>query len=133
MSQQTLWYMEEDPVEAAAAMVSVARAEWAAQGQQRMRIAEDCLALYMGSARHSLTGTTNPMAVLGLVDESSSYNVVQAIVDTKVNHTLRNQIRPMFVTEGGDSELREKSEAMQEAADGIASAPACASSITCSN
>ncbi|HVJ13845.1 MAG TPA: hypothetical protein VM686_00330, partial [Polyangiaceae bacterium] len=120
MSQQTLWYMEEDPVEAAAAMVSVARAEWAAQGQQRMRIAEDCLALYMGSARHSLTGATNPMAVLGLVDESSSYNVVQAIVDTKVNHTLRNQIRPMFVTEGGDSELREKAEAMQEAADGIA-------------
>jgi hypothetical protein len=117
---EPLWYQEEDKVSSAARMLSVARSEWAAQGQQRLRIAEDCLALYMGSARHTLTGSTNPMAVLGLVDEASSYNVVQAIVDTKVNHTLRNQIRPMFVTEGGDSEMREKAQAMQEAADGIA-------------
>jgi hypothetical protein len=117
---EKLWYMEDDEVAAAARMVSVARAEWAAQGQQRMRLAEDSLALYMGSTRHTLTGTTNPLSMLGLVEESSSYNVVQAIVDTKLNHTLRNRVRPMFVTEGGDSELREKAEAMQEAADGIA-------------
>jgi hypothetical protein len=120
INRDPLWYDEEDEDKAAARMVSVARAEWNAQGQQRLRIAEDCLALYMGSARHTLTGSTNPMAVLGLVDDSASYNVIQAIVDTKVNHTLRNQIRPMFVTEGGDSELREKADAMQEAADGIA-------------
>jgi hypothetical protein len=117
---EKLWYHEEDAEQAAAKMVAVARSEWAAQGNQRMRIAEDCLALYMGSARHTLTGSTNPMTVLGLIEESSSYNVVQAIVDSKMNHTLRNRIRPMFVTEGGDSELREKAQAMQEAADGIA-------------
>jgi hypothetical protein len=117
---ETLWYMEENAVDAAARMVSVARTEWEAQGRQRMRMADDSLALYMGSTRHSLTGVANPLSMLGLVEESSSYNVVQAIVDTKLNHTLRNRVRPMFVTEGGDSELKEKAEAMQEAADGIA-------------
>jgi hypothetical protein len=115
-----LWYMEEDSEAAARKMVTVARSEWAAQGQSRLRLAEDSLILYMGSTRHTLTGMSSPAAMLGLVDEASSYNVVQAIVDTKVNHTLRNQIRPMFVTEGGDSELREKAQAMQEAADGVA-------------
>lgn len=117
---EPLWYQEEDAELAARKMVTVARAEWNAQGQQRLRIAEDCLALYMGSSQYSLTGNANPLSVLGLMDESAAVNMIQTIVDTKVNHTMRNQIRPMFVTEGGDSELREKAEAMQEAADGLA-------------
>lgn len=117
--REPLWYQDETPERAAEKMVTVGRRLWDSQGQPRLRMANDALALYMGSTRHTLSGGLNPLSVLGLMDESSSYNVVQAITDTKVNHTLRNQIRPMFVTEGGDSELREQAAAMQEAADGV--------------
>jgi hypothetical protein len=117
MTKYTLWYQESDELDAAQAMVNTARSLWDSQGSARRRVADDAMTLWAGTTQHSLMGS-NPMSVLGMIDGTSAYNVVQAIVDTKANATLRNEVRPLFVTEGGDSELREKVDAMQEACDG---------------
>lgn len=117
MSKYTLWYQERDEEAAAQLMVNTARALWSDQGQARRRMADDAMTLWAGTTQHSLMGS-NPLSVLGMIDGTSSYNVVQAIVDTKVNATLRNEVRPLFMTYGGDSELRDKIESMQVACDG---------------
>ncbi|HKY41374.1 MAG TPA: hypothetical protein VJN18_35820 [Polyangiaceae bacterium] len=117
MSAHTLWYAESEKPAAASAMVNAARSLWADQGDQRRRDADDAMTLWAGTTNHGFSGS-NPLSVLGLIDDTAGYNVVQAVTDTKVNTTLRNEIRPLLVTEGGDSELREKVEAMQDAADG---------------
>lgn len=117
MSAVTLWYQETDKEKAAAAMVNAARALWSDQGDQRRRDADDAMTLWAGTVQHGFSGS-NPMSILGLVEDTAGYNLVQALTDTKVNTTLRNEIRPLLMTQGGDSELREKAEAMQDAADG---------------
>ena len=117
MSAHTLWYQEEAPEGQATTMTNMARSLWADQGSSRRRVADDAMTLWAGTTQHSLMGA-NPLSVLGMIDGTSAYNVVQAIVDTKVNATLRNEVRPLFVTEAGDSELREKVDAMQDACDG---------------
>jgi hypothetical protein len=115
-----LWYQKEDVHKQAESMSNTARALWSDQGESRRRLADDAMTLWSGSTSHALMGSS-PLSTLGLADQlaAAGYNVVQAIVDTKVNDTLRNEIRPLFVTEGGDSELREKVAAMQEACDGM--------------
>jgi hypothetical protein len=118
-SASTLWYQETDEVKAAQAMVNAARALWSDQGDQRRRDADDAMTLWSGTVNHGFNGS-NPLSILGLVNDTSGYNLVQAVTDTKVNTTLRNEIRPLLMTQGGDSELREKAEAMQDAADGQA-------------
>ncbi len=115
-----LWYNRGEPEERANAMLNVAKGLWNVQGARRRGYANASLRLYTGSMQHTIDGYTDPAAVLGLVDQSCAYNLIQAVVDTKFNHLIRNQIRPLFVTEGGDSELIEKVQAMQLAADGIA-------------
>jgi hypothetical protein len=98
-------------------MVNTARSLWTDQGTARRAMADDALTLWAGTTAHSLSGSS-PMSVLGMRDSASGYNGVQSIVDTKYNATIRNEVRPLFMTEGGDSELRERVEAMQEACDG---------------
>lgn len=117
MSANTLWYQEDDVEKAASAMENAARALWADQGDQRRRDADDAMTLWSGTVHHGFNGA-NPMSILGLVDDTAGYNLVQSVTDTKVNTTLRNEIRPLLMCQGGDSELREKAEAMQDAADG---------------
>jgi hypothetical protein len=118
MSTNKLWYQEAEEAQQAQAMTNAARALYRDQGESRRRAAEDALTLWSGSMNHTLTGAS-PLGVLGLNSgETAGYNGVQAIVDSKANATLRNEVRPLFVTEGGDSELREKVEAMQDACDG---------------
>jgi hypothetical protein len=118
MTNQKLWYhTDQTEAEQAERLTTVARSLWSEQGTARRRMADDALTLWAGTTQHGLSGMS-PMGVLGLVEETSGYNVVQAIVDTKVNHTIRNEIRPLFMTEGGDSDLREKVDAMQDACDG---------------
>lgn len=117
MSANTLWYQEEDGDKAAAAMVNAARALWADQGDQRRRDADDAMTLWSGTTSHGFSGA-NAMGILGMIEDTAGYNLVQSVTDTKVNTTLRNEIRPLLMCQGGDSELREKAEAMQDAADG---------------
>lgn len=120
MAMDPLWYQKENEQQQAEAMSNTARSLWSDQGESRRRMADDAMTLWSGSTNHALMGAS-PLSTLGLADQiaAAGYNVVQAIVDTKVNDTLRNEIRPLFVTEGGDSELREKVAAMQEACDGM--------------
>lgn len=114
-----LWYNEKDDQARAEALTNTARALWNDQGENRRRMADDAMTLWAGTMAHSLAGAS-PASMLGLNADlaAAGYNVVQAIVDTKYNDTLRNEIRPLFITEGGDSELREKVAAQQEACDG---------------
>lgn len=118
-----LWYQKEDVHKQAESMSNTARALWSDQGESRRRLADDAMTLWSGSTNHALMGSS-PLSTLGLADQlaAAGYNVVQAIVDTKVNDTLRNEIRPMLQTFGGDSELRDKVAAMQCACDGQSNA-----------
>lgn len=81
---------------------------------QRAR-ARAALTLYFG---REVDVTDTIQAIFGttdLVDEApAGYNVVQSCVDTLSNHILQNKIRPMLLTEGGNSEERERAEGMQE-------------------
>lgn len=121
MSEQNiLWYNRKAPEERASSMLNVAKGLYNAQGSRRRSNANAALRLYTGSMAHSLDGIADAAAVLGLIDQSCAYNLIQAVVDTKFNHLIRNQVRPLFVPEGGDSELLEKVQAMQVAADGLA-------------
>lgn len=117
MSAKQLWYQLEENTDAAAAMVQAARALWSDQGDQRRRDADDAMTLWSGTVNHGFTGA-NAMSLLGMIEDTAGYNLVQSVTDTKVNTTLRNEIRPLLMCQGGDSELREKAEAMQDAADG---------------
>jgi hypothetical protein len=103
-------------------MLNVSKNLWDVQGARRRSNANAALRLYTGSMAHTLDGIADAAAVLGLVDQSCAYNLIQAVVDTKFNHLIRNQVRPLFITEGGDSDLQDRVQAMQLAADGIADA-----------
>ncbi len=116
---ERLWYQYDDRRESAQAMTNAARALYMDQGDRRRRDADDAMTLWSGSLNHGFAGA-NPLSILGLIDNTSGYNVVQAITNTMTNTVLRNEVRPLLITEGGDSEMRDKVEAMQEAADGQA-------------
>jgi len=113
-----IWYHSDDP---ARDVLHIGKRLWEDQGRDRIQLAEDSLALYLGSRRHSITGRTRPMAVLDLLgsDTSSTYNMIQAIADTQISAVLRNKVRPLFVTEGGTSEEQARAKAMQQAVDGF--------------
>jgi hypothetical protein len=120
LNSPTMWYHEEKPEDAARSVLDMGKHLWETQGRQRIQLAEDSLALYLGSRRHSITGAS-PMGLMALmgVETSSSYNVVQSIANTEIAQCLRNKVRPLFVTEGGDSDLRARVELLQEAVDGL--------------
>lgn len=86
------------------------------EGMRRRTAASHALTLYHGHPRHSLGGqdTIFPEDI-----DPPGYNLVQAAVDTKTAHIVRNKVRPMFVTERGDSKLRKKAEGMQRATESI--------------
>jgi hypothetical protein len=114
------WFTNESAQDAAETVVRLAKELWEKQGRARIGLAEDCLALYLGSTRHSLSGSGNPLALLDLIgQDASSFNVIQAITDTKINATLKNKVRPMFITESADSETKRKAAAMQADCDGV--------------
>lgn len=117
MSEQ-IWYRQDSP---AAAVVQVGKELWSKQGEQRISLAEDSLSLYLGSNNHSLRGGgSNPLGLLSVLGTAgSSYNLIQAITDTKIAAILKNKVRPMFVTEGADSTLKRKAKDMQAACDGL--------------
>jgi len=113
------WYLEDDATRAKT-VIDITEAFWQQQGQGRLALAQDCLELYLGSTRHSLMGRVDPLeAVLAAGTDPSSFNVVYAATETFVAHTVKNRVRPLVLTEGGDTKLRERAEAMQEAIEGM--------------
>ncbi len=112
-----LWYVSADP---ASEVVRVGRELHAKQGEERISLAEDSLALYLGSTRHNLRGSnSNPLGLLDVLTEAGVENIIQAITDTKVNTILKNRVRPMFVTDGADTDTKQRAESMQRACDGV--------------
>lgn len=111
-----IWFSQDKPGNA---VLEIGRELWKKQGGERISLAEDSLSLYLGSTRHALTRGGNPLALLDLIsNEASSENLIMSIVDTKWNQTIKNRVRPLFVTEGGDSEIKKQRSLMQEAVDG---------------
>ena len=84
---------------------STAWREFEREGRDRRENARDSDELYEGQA--------NDQTV-----EAPSYNLVRACVDTLVAHTIKNKIRPLFVTEEGEYDDRTKADMMQKAVDG---------------
>lgn len=86
-------------------------------------MAEAALCLYFGNDRHSLRGSgygrVSATEFGGMGIDPPGYNVVQACVDTKTAHIVRNKVRPLFLTEAGDPELQEKAKGMQRAVEGV--------------
>jgi len=102
----------EIPEDPAAEVVRISEAIWTNKGIDRRELAEHALTLYFGNNRHSLSGYSSNFQVY-VDSEPASYNVVQACTDTKTSHIVRNKVRPFFLTEAGDHELRQKAEGMQ--------------------
>lgn len=90
----------------------------ASEGRQRRTRANDALTLYHGNTRYSFDHAPSLSSQLGWL-EPPGYNLIQAAVDTKTAHIVRNKVRPMFVTEKGDAELREKAQGMQRAVETV--------------
>lgn len=91
--------------------------------EERQAMAEAALTLYFGNDRHSLRGSgygrVSATEFGGMSVEPPGYNVVQACVDTKTAHIVRNKVRPLFLTEAGDPELQEKAKGMQRAVEAV--------------
>jgi hypothetical protein len=83
-------------------------------GEDRRIRAEAALTLYHANPNYSFGGHT---ALLGEFTDLQpvGYNVIRACVDTKLNHIIKNRVRPYFLTEKGDSKLKEKALGMQRA------------------
>lgn len=94
---------------------------WQNQGEDRRQFANDCLCLYYGNDANGIEGHRAGLSYISptLGDEPPGYNVIQSCVDTKTAHIVRNKVRPYFLTEKGDSELREKAQGMQRAVEAI--------------
>jgi hypothetical protein len=92
----------------------------ASDGEDRKSRANDALTLYFGTESHcTFDDTGSTLIGLGLMtEEVAEYNVIQACTDTMVSHLVRNKVRTMFVTEKGDSELKERALGMQQAVEG---------------
>lgn len=79
--------------------------------------AEAGLCLYMGSTRLLLNNGTS--AFLDPLEETPPYfNLIQTATDYFTSLMCRNQIRPFFLTEGGDIEARRRAEAFQQGVEG---------------
>lgn len=117
--QDLHWYAPEDGTEAAreASMCASAwRMAMELRSQQRDKLmanAADRLALYdPGTLSDEESGLKASASVPFYEPEVPAFNVVQAGTDTLVSQLIRNKVRPLFLTDGGDAELQDKAEGM---------------------
>jgi hypothetical protein len=94
------------------------------QGEERRGMAQDALEVYFGNRRHVVAGAASSVNALvdglGLATMSpQAQNVIQMIVDTMVSHTIRNKVKPFFLTDGGDTEQRERAKGMMRLTEGV--------------
>lgn len=87
-------------------------------GLDRRTRASNALFLYYGNNRHSFDATRSLLEEW-LPFDPPGFNVIQAAVDTKTAHIVRNKVRPMFVTERGDSEMVERAKGLQRAVESV--------------
>lgn len=117
------WNTEFDRDARAAAAWSAAWKLFQTQGQAKKGVLQDALFVYFGNERHRLggeyTGGFGILDLLGNLSEPPGQNVIQMIVDMMVSHTIRNKVRPFFLTEKGDVAEREGAQGMMRAVEGI--------------
>lgn len=94
------------------------------QGVERRSIGDAALVLYFGNGRHSTSGRVSDpgdiVADMGLGQAfQPSQNIIQMVTDTIVGHTIRNRVRPFFLTEQGKLEDQENAKGMMQATEGI--------------
>lgn len=102
------------------------RAAWTAFDQlrvdQRPRMREraaDYLALYdPASIADSAAGFGTALSEFFEQAEMPSHNVIQAVTDTLVSQLVKNKVKPLFLTQGGDAKLRRQAEGMSQAVEG---------------
>jgi hypothetical protein len=88
-------------------------------GEDRREKANAALVLYHCNNFYSFSaGVPNLFGGFDGTDPVG-FNVIRSCVDTKLNHVVRNKVRPLFVTERGDSKLKEKALGMQRAVEGV--------------
>jgi hypothetical protein len=96
----------------------VRECEGLAQNQaDREQDADDALALYFGNTRNSIRGYRSGHAFIQT--DPPGYNVIQSCVDTKTAHIVKNKVRPFFLTEKGNWDIREKAQGMQRAVEAV--------------
>lgn len=88
------------------------------QGIERENDADDALALYFGNTRNGIRQERSLASYFG-AEEPPGYNVIQACVDTKVNHLCKNKIKVMLLTVRGSPEEHERAIGMQRAVEAI--------------
>ena len=103
------------------------RAAWsvfdAIRSEQRERLRQrsaDQLALYDPASLGDSAAGFGVM-VFDFLDQAEvpSHNVIQAVTDTLVSQLIKNKVRPMFLTSGGDAKLREQAEGMTRAVEAV--------------
>jgi hypothetical protein len=99
-------------------VISRGRQILADDGEDRRSRADAALVLYHCTPRYSFSSRF--ANVFGGMDdlETVETNVIRSCTNTKVNHVFRNKVRPLFVTEKGDSKLKAKALGMQRAVEG---------------
>lgn len=105
-SRDERWWLLRDDLERMAELSwEVGWREYEKEGPTRRQNAKDADELY--------DGVSNEIAV-----EAPSYNIVQACTDVLVAHTIRNKVRPFFLTKDGEYDDKTKAEMMQKAVEG---------------
>lgn len=118
MTIEDAWFRK-DTEDAGTAVSQIVRHYWDTEGRQRREIANLALALFTGSMKYSLSGGASILSVVdSLLQDPAAYNLIQASVGTLVANLYQNRVRPLFVTERGDSELRERAIAQQDFVEG---------------
>jgi hypothetical protein len=116
--QPQIWDQDEGSEEVHQMVVSKGRTLYDHDGSERRAMADDALVLYHASGRYSFTGSNVLTDTVANIDPVGS-NVIRECVDTKINHIVRNKVRPYFLTENGDSELKEKALGMQRCVEAV--------------
>ena len=111
------WWERDADIDRANALWRIVDHLWSTQGQPRAQDAEDYLVFYFGNERYGLSGfRTGPGP--GVISESPGYNLIQACADTSVAQTVKNRVRPFFLTEKGNQEEQERAQGMTKACEG---------------
>jgi len=117
-AREEQWWDRKADIDRADVLWKIVDHLWAGQGQQRAQDADDYLVFYFGNERYGINGFRTSLGA-GLLAEAPGYNLIQACSDTSVAQTVKNRVRPFFLTEKGNQEEQEKAQGMTKAAEGI--------------
>lgn len=111
------WWNRRDPDDDPADDVIRECEKLAHEQADREQDADDALALYFGNTRNSIRGYRGSSAFFEA--DPPGYNAIQSCVDAKTAQILKNKIKPYFLTEKGDYDLREKAKGMNRAVEAV--------------